>query len=53
MTFLRMIVIASAVLALGGCADATRSCFVGFSLFPPSPVVLCGLDVEPQEVKGE
>lgn len=52
MTFLR-ILIGSATLALGGCAWATHGCFVGVSLFPPSPVLLCGLDVEPPKEKGE
>ena len=41
--------IRAAILAalLTGCAtlEAERSCYVGVSLIPPSPVFICGLDV--------
>lgn len=50
---LRILAAGSLMLALGGCAGATRGCFVGFSVFPPLPVVLCGFDVEPPKEKGE
>jgi hypothetical protein len=34
---------------LAGCAG-THGCYVGFSLIPPSPVVMCGIDWTPKEL---
>lgn len=55
MTPRQVIAAVSLALALGGCTGvgASRSCFVGFNLLPPSPVVVCGVDVESSEEKGK
>lgn len=38
-------------LLLSGCA-VSKSCFVGFSLLPLGPIIMCGLDTATPE-KGE
>lgn len=37
--------IAALFLLLTGCSG--HGCYVGVSFFPPSPVVMCGVDVAP------
>lgn len=38
----------AALLAATGCATQP-GCYVGFSLIPPTPILVCGLDVEPDD----
>jgi hypothetical protein len=35
--------------SLSGCAGGAPACYVGLALFPLSPVVMCGVDLEPKE----
>lgn len=42
---MRLVAAALALALLTGCASAP-SCFVGMSLFPPGPVVMCGADFQ-------
>lgn len=48
----RLLMTSTLALALVGCAPA-HSCFVGFALFPPLPVVMCGVDLSAPEAKEE
>ena len=47
-------IVASALLALAlsGCA-AFPGCFVGFSIFPPGPLVYCGVEASPEEEEDD
>lgn len=38
----------AALLFLTGCATSP-DCYVGVSIFPPGPFVICGVDAEPEE----
>ena len=31
---------------MAGCAAPARGCYVGLSLIPPAPIVVCGLDFD-------
>jgi len=46
MPMLRALLLAAALLS--GCT-VTPDCYVGVSLFPPSPIFICGLGVTPPE----
>lgn len=46
--FCLVCLIATIIALLTACAPRA-GCYVGMSLIPPGPVVICGADIEPEE----